>query len=290
MHDVPAHELVGRIQEIFPKLRFQRAQLADTGEDHAALILDTRYVFRFPAIAYRKKFKKELGLLARLHRRKLPFATPHYEWVAPHKAFGGYRFISGETMVVAAFRKLSPREHNRVAQQTASFLTALHTLAARAEPRQAPRGVLRPASYGTRYHDVRRRVIARVASEQLLRQMDTFFNIYGRTRSPHKTFIHADFRDEHIFMHRGNITGVIDFGDARVGDPAFDFSFLFEYGAPFVQAVYAAYRGPKDAQFLERARTHYLRWIIDELYYAIKNGTHARVRRLKSVLEKSLPR
>jgi hypothetical protein len=68
--------------------------------------------------------------------------------------------------------------------------------------------------------------------------------------------IHCDLCAEHILFDpgQGRITGILDWEDAAIGDPAFDFTGLLDYGSEFVQGVWAAYRGPSDDGMLSRAR------------------------------------
>jgi aminoglycoside phosphotransferase (APT) family kinase protein len=47
------------------------------------------------------------------------------------------------------------------------------------------------------------------------------------------TFIHGDLGAEHVFVDGDRITGVIDWGDAAIGDPAIDHGRLLrDFGAP----------------------------------------------------------
>lgn len=57
-----------------------------------------------------------------------------------------------------------------------------------------------------------------------------------------------------------NQPGIIDFSDMNLGDPAFDFAELYEYGSGFVRLVYQYYTGSKDGTFLNRALT-YQEWM-----------------------------
>lgn len=53
---------------------------------------------------------------------------------------------------------------------------------------------------------------------------------------------------------------MIDFSDMNLGDAAFAFAELYEYGDDFVNDVYRAYAGRKDDRFLQRS-WRYLRWV-----------------------------
>ncbi|WP_028920981.1 phosphotransferase [Pseudonocardia acaciae] len=50
-------------------------------------------------------------------------------------------------------------------------------------------------------------------------------------RAPADTVVHGDLGPEHVLFERGRLTGVIDFTDAHVGDPALDLAWCL-YGAP----------------------------------------------------------
>jgi aminoglycoside phosphotransferase (APT) family kinase protein len=71
----------------------------------------------------------------------------------------------------------------------------------------------------------------------------------------HPALIHADLAGEHILCDpaTGMLTGIIDWGDARVGDPALDFTGLLRDAGPaFADAALAAYPGPVDPAFRRR--------------------------------------
>ena len=64
---------------------------------------------------------------------------------------------------------------------------------------------------------------------------------------------HADLGAEHILEHRGRLTGVIDWSDAAVTDPALDFARLYrDFGPAFLNAALAAYRGRSPELLLPR--------------------------------------
>jgi aminoglycoside 2''-phosphotransferase len=67
--------------------------------------------------------------------------------------------------------------------------------------------------------------------------------------------IHGDLGVEHILVDPDLdcLVGVIDWGDARVGDPALDFTgLLVSCGAKFVRQVLESYAAPLDGRFWER--------------------------------------
>ena len=63
-------------------------------------------------------------------------------------------------------------------------------------------------------------------------------------RSPHRVVAHADLGAEHVLELDGTLTGVIDWSDAAVTDPALDFARLYrDFGPAFLDQLLRVY-GP----------------------------------------------
>jgi aminoglycoside phosphotransferase (APT) family kinase protein len=70
--------------------------------------------------------------------------------------------------------------------------------------------------------------------------------------------VHGDLGPEHVLVREGRLAGVIDWTDARVGDPALDFAWLLHGPPPwFGEALLDAYGGPPDRGFRARARLYH---------------------------------
>ncbi|HEY6567373.1 MAG TPA: phosphotransferase, partial [Actinomycetota bacterium] len=70
--------------------------------------------------------------------------------------------------------------------------------------------------------------------------------------------VHADLGPEHVLVHpNGDLAGVIDWEEATIGDPAWDFAFLVHAFPDQGERALAAYGGPPDATFRERMRFSY---------------------------------
>jgi aminoglycoside phosphotransferase (APT) family kinase protein/8-oxo-dGTP pyrophosphatase MutT (NUDIX family) len=81
------------------------------------------------------------------------------------------------------------------------------------------------------------------------------------------TLVHGDLGPDHVLAHEGAVSGIIDWSDARVADPALDLAWVL-YGAPedFAEAAAQAYR-PTDDE-LSRA----LRWYRFGPWYEVLYG------------------
>lgn len=78
--------------------------------------------------------------------------------------------------------------------------------------------------------------------------------------------VHADLGAAHLLAEGDELTGVIDWGDARIGDPALDFAWLLQQ--PFAETVLAAY-GDHDPGLPERALFYHRLGPWYELHYGL---------------------
>src|SRR5262249_50701735 len=103
-------------------------------------------------------------------------------------------------------------------------------------------------------------LLASAAQARITRAWQTFLSNEMNFRV---ALIHHDLNGEHILYNpaRGAISGIIDWGDAAIGDPAIDFTgLLATYGEDFTERVLAHYQGEVDASFCDRM--HFYRGIM----------------------------
>jgi aminoglycoside 2''-phosphotransferase len=260
--------LVERIRSEFADLRFADAALNDLGEDHAVVMLDDRWVFRFPrsveAAAYGTG---ERRLLARLNDLS-SVATPRYEHVSRAGDFGGYWMIAGRELTETAFATLPRGAQERVLSEIGGFLRVLHALPA--ELAGIGRIFEDAGAYAARYAERRSR-LADVVGPAMRVRLDRFYReLPAAVATPVVTVIHGDLTEDHILLDpsEGNVAGVIDFTDAALGDPAFDFTFLWAYGdwAP-AHAAKSYGAGAETEGLLRRSLWWFVRYRIDQVWW-----------------------
>ena len=106
--------------------------------------------------------------------------------------------------------------------------------------------------------DRARAVLPGASARWLMARTHDFLDAGGVRAAPH-VLIHADFSGDHLLIgERGSLAGVIDWGDAMLGDPALDFAALLDaYPERFVNDVletYEAQGGQPDPDAPRRAR------------------------------------
>jgi len=275
--------LIARIRGEFPALAFDRATLNDFGDDHAAVFLDDTWVFRFPR-------NVEVAAHAAAERRLLdalrpvsPLAVPAYERVSASGDFGGYRMIAGQELSEALFASLPTAVQARVLDEIGRFLAALHSLPADLVAAGGNASDGDAARYVGLYRKRRERLAA-VLTPELLAAADRFYEALPDAVATTQTAVtHRDFTEDHILLAPGGerLAGVIDFTDAVLGDPAFDFTFLWAYGddAP-ARAARAYGGGPSTADILARSRWWFARYRLDQVWWTLNGDREYDIERL----------
>ena len=250
-----------RIQEEFPDLRWTSHRYVTHGWDHAVLILDEALVFRAPKTkAYRDALADEARLLRYLQPR-VGVGIPNYTYRSADDSFAGYPLLAGRELDAATFRRLSEDERERIAEQLAAFLTAVH---------QTPKPIAQEygasdqdpqRDYGALRRDTEALVLPRLAPHET-HVVRAFLTELATELAPAcpTALVHGDLSGEHILWNASKQqVSVIDFSDRSIGDPALDFAGLLAYGQEFAERVVERYRGPKEAGTLRRARLYFRR-------------------------------
>lgn len=250
----------------FPELRIERYDFAGEGWDSTALLVNGEYIFRFakrPDVALRQAREAELlPLLA----DRLPLSIPRYTHVWSDPAWPGarivgYRLIPGDQIFADRAR---PEHRAEQAAQLGEFLSALHAIPLEEAQRC---GVLggdaekRRAAYRGFYEKVREDMpplfdssaqAAIVAFWSGYLDDDACFTFAS-------TLTHRDLNTEHILHDptTGKLTGVIDWGDASIDDPALDFVAVWtQLGEDFSRQMLVAYQHTVDATFFRRIESY----------------------------------
>ncbi|MGW0231642.1 aminoglycoside phosphotransferase family protein [Actinopolymorpha singaporensis] len=111
----------------------------------------------------------------------------------------------------------------------------------------------------------------------------------GRYGDRRGVLLHADLHPRHVFAERGRLTGIIDWGDATVGDPAYEFGRYSRAGDASLALVLRGYQPDRDAEFDRRIVLYRVLWSLYALVWehaaggdwfaghvqAVRDGLHA---------------
>ena len=264
--------LLRRIREEFPNLTWTSHRYLTHGWDHDVLILDEALVFRAPRTqAYRDALANEARLLRYLQPR-VDVGIPDYVYQSAGGSFAGYRLLAGRELDAATFGRLSDAARERIAQQLAAFLAAVH---------ETPKSVARECGVSEQdprkdhedlVLDVETLVLPRLASHEVEVVRAFLTELAAEVKPTHPmALVHGDLAGEHILWDPGRRqVNIIDFSDRSIGDPALDFAGLLANGQRFAQRVADQYRGPKDERKLWRAQLYFRRMALESMVYALQ--------------------
>jgi aminoglycoside 2''-phosphotransferase len=271
-------EYLDQIRTQFPELEFRDARILTRSFNNVAVVLDDKWIFRFPRDACRQAaFDREIALLSVL-RLRTPVRLPDYRYLADENRFGGYRLMPGAELGASLFNAMTRAEQELALNQYAGFLNALHMLrpdCVGGNP--MPLAANRDYFVGSYFERNRIHLVSKL-DPNTLSSLDEFMESYATEENcPHR-LIHCDVDDNHVLWDRDTRElAVIDFGNASVGDPALDFAFLFalpDWAVSHVIANYVFRFG--DAGLSHRAFQHAVRRAYENMFDCFYHDGHPR--------------
>ena len=241
----------GAIEAAFPALVVEGCRSLGEGWDSAAWLVNEALLFRFPKrLAVARALEWEIALLPAL-APTLPVAIPRFTYLAEHGAptdsalpFVGYPLLPGVFLdaLPGALHETSP-----LLPQLADFLRALHHF-----PRERAVAAGLPAvdwsAWVAHWERFATWLMIGEASRftpatrsRLVAFHDGLLAELRRAECP-IALLHHDLALEHLLVTPDGrrLTGVIDWGDIALGDPALDFAGIA--GACSVATLDAGFR------------------------------------------------
>jgi len=262
-------EFSSRIHQIMPGLEIRELQLNQDGLINDVVIINNELVFRFAKTEkYAEYMDIELNILDLVRGRLgVEVPTPTYRG----KGVAVYPFLSGEPFNREDILRANEVSQAKLAKQLGAFLHGLHSTDISNTGWEIP-GTPAPVTR-ERWLDIQGRVKEKVYPLLLKHQVQWVDKLFASVLDDPSTFeypkalIHGDLASYHILHNpgSGNITGVLDFGVAGIGDAASDIgSLITAYGESFVSKMAAGYPGMD--KLMKRARFYAqsieLQWVL----------------------------
>lgn len=241
------------------------------GWAYATYLADDEWVFQFPRLAGEgETLRKQMALLPEL-AAEVSSRVPVPTYMSDEPPSMGYRKIDGVPFPEVGEAGIWPERLGR-------FLYDVHMVppefvGMRARPAAVIREELR-----AELAEWRGRIVPLLESHERGRALDLFEAYAEDDTIWHLAtcLTHGDLGPEHILVTpAGDLAGVIDWGDASVGDPVWDFAWLLR-AAPLVgERALAAYGGEPDQHFRDRARFAFALMPWHEVAYGLTTGLRA---------------
>ncbi|MFI0369483.1 phosphotransferase family protein [Actinomadura sp. 1N219] len=252
------------VADVRPDLARRPLRPLGAGFESVALLLEAdphSYVLRFPrgedgaeGIACEARLLPELAGL-------LDVPVPRFAFTAPNPLGPGefccYPVVPGESLSEEEWHARGLLDEPEPVRQIAGLIEAIHSFPVkRARELGVPEADPR-AEFTADLRLVRAEVVPLLPPDQARLLLDAYEHYLaddGNFDGP-PTLIHADISLDHLLITGTRVTGLIDFGDARIGDPDYDLCFLWpETNRAFVQRLQAERGRPFDARLEGKLR------------------------------------
>jgi aminoglycoside phosphotransferase (APT) family kinase protein len=250
---VTAEQATSLVAGAFPALRGLPVRQFAEGWDNTVLLVDETWAFRFPRRAVTlPAFRRESAVLPQI-APLLPLPIPVPELIgtdddpADPWPFTGARLIPGQELADAL---LADDARVDAASAVGAFLRALHAPTTRTAVNvELPRDPMHRGHPQARMQSTRETLDQLVTSQVWTRDpaVDTLLADADRLGPPtgEPVLVHGDLHARHLLVDAaGRASGVIDWGDVCLADPAVDLSL-----------AYAAFAGPARAALLAQYGT-----------------------------------
>ncbi|MCA1035884.1 aminoglycoside phosphotransferase family protein [Bacillus infantis] len=268
------------ISDEYPDLKIKKFQANEKGWDNDIVIINESLVFRFPKSEDVILKVEAEGKLLHLLKKKHPILQlPDYEYLYQNQMLRCVRYDYLEGRMLGDISMDSFKNNQENARLLGDFLTKLHSI----DPAEADTmnlKTLHTLEYWEALHSsVREEILPYLKDREkdLINRIFRDFLEEFPGYSIKKSIIHGDLTASNIIYSekKGRISAVIDFTDAQLGDPAFDFAGIYwAYGENFTKEVLSWYQTDESADALfKRVQSFYgLQPIFHDLLYDVRNG------------------
>ena len=238
------------IQQAYPALIITTTEPIGHGQNNIVFRINGQFVFRVPKYdAGLQALKRETSLLKYICD-KASLTTPYPEFIqltTLSRSFMGCSYIPGEPLWKQLLIEQTSTSQNTLAEQLGTFLRTLHQIPITAELSNLLPQADTASQWHTIFQQIRTKLFPYMRPDAQTSVIDHFEAFLSQPQHFMYTSVlkHGDFGAGNILFDSstGLISGIIDFGNASLGDPAYDFAgLLSSYGSDFVR--YAAHSYP----------------------------------------------
>ena len=237
-----------RIRNEFPRLKWTKYRRVQTHShpDHVMFLLDNGIAFRFESELEDEdtNLARELAVLDLIRPQLSDIPIPDYAYVPKFSNdFAGYKTIQGTRLSPWRFERLSKASRLSEARRLGRFLSALHKT-----PLEPVRKLgVRERDKGPNNRSKATKLLGEHWKDLDCRTRNVFQDWVRRSEEIDHAFspvlAHNDLWCKHIYHdpRTGMLTGIIDWGDIEITDPAKDFYGFWVFGEAFLDEVLSHY-------------------------------------------------
>ncbi|MDO8683502.1 MAG: phosphotransferase [Armatimonadota bacterium] len=249
------------------------------GDFCVAYCVNNEWVFRLAKDEdASKRLEREALLLPRL-APQLNLRIPNIELQGCSPltglAFVGYRRVPGNELTKERFSRLSIDERGRIAHELAEFTWGLHSFDLDTARQLGISDYDYPSLFSSDLERAERRAFTIMDSEMqdYCRQIIQQHLRCGKLEFQ-PALLHDDLSQWHILFDSeiGAVTGIIDFTDVAIGDPAQDLMYIYDdYGPEFTNQLLDCHSEAVRSCILDRVHFYHEWHTLRRLLWAVEN-------------------
>ena len=273
------------LAEAFPELLVSSIKFLGSGWDFNCFEINAEFIFRFPRRdKYNSLFNKELEVM-KLLSDSLPILSPDYSFIShSSKVFpntiGGYKKIEGAPII-----EIPPSQYATIAnaKTMGDFLTTLHSLNTLKKIENL--SIFEERSEVTKdFRDETKKNLEEMKGMIPISVWNKFNILFEKYKGitpflGKKVLTHNDLGVEHIICGgaENKITGIIDWTDMAIGDPAADFACIWASNRKFYHMVVENYSGHVDKDFEKRVEQKAIYTLIGDSLFGYSINDQKRI-------------
>lgn len=250
-----------KIIELYPQFKESNFVGDESGWCNYAIKVDNEYLFRFSRDneSYRT-LQMEYNILKDLrHRLPINIEVPNYTFnnLSSELPFVGYKMLQGEFLNEEIYKLMSIEEKSAFLNNISTFINVMHSISIKSNKLDFVEPI---SNYKMRYNEFKK-VCFKYFNDQEKDVTKKLFENYfldNKMTNYTPTVIHGDLSENHIILTDNGI-GIIDFGDTRIFDPAYDFIWAYLLDENLYSSLIEKYNGNYDENFLYRIKEFYIK-------------------------------
>lgn len=241
------------------------------------------------------KLKRRIQLLKKIARRGI--STDDFSKlraVLYNKIFVGYEEIHGSALKKNILSQLSTEQQDEAARVITKFLSSLHSFCID-EARNIGIGERHNKEYyELLFKEVQSSVFPRLRPEHCSVISELFYSYISDLENHvyQPALLHGDLSSNHILFDKATdkTTGIIDFGEACIGDPDYDLTHLaWDYGEDFLKVMLKYYPAKDPNKLLKKLKFFQCFHRLDIMCYGVRTKDQELFNKGWLLLRKTLP-
>lgn len=266
------------IKEKNPSIIIEKYNFNCEGQNNDVVIINDDYVFKFPKYQEGiEKLKREIDVLDVLNRY-ITLDIPRGKYINVDvlevgQVYCGYKMINGVSFRKEIFKKV--KDSKDITTQLATFLKQLHSIPVEEVQSCGVKIIDNHSEWESLFNRIQEKLFPFMKKESQKLIYHNFNSFLNQNFNIENTLIHGDFGPSNIIfdLDKQRISGIIDFNDVSIGDPASDIASLtgpFGYGVDFVKSFELIY--PNIEELLQRAEFYASTFALQEALFGIEYG------------------